>query len=303
MKVKFVRNIRGHFTRVLEAKYLMLIPAIALILSITLVPFVLNLVLSLYSLYGVYTVTPPPEKFSGITNYVTVLTEHYFRESAVTTAIYVMGATALELTFGFAVALLVNSLAKGKRIITTLFIIPLGVSPVIYASIMRLSLNAEYGAVPYYINQILETHLEPFGLGNALFTLIIIDTLQWSSFIFLILYAGLQALPKEPFESALVDGASSFQSLRHITVPLLRPALGVALLFRSVGAFRAFDIISILTAGGPIRTTATLSFYIYQVFYHYHDVGRAAAASLIVATALLFVFQGVTKITKIYGRS
>ena len=298
-----MRIVGARFTRVLEAKYLMLIPAIVLILSITLVPYVLNLVLSLYNLYGVYTVTPPPEKFSGIANYVTVLTEQFFRESAVTTATYVVGATALELIFGFAVALLVNSLSRGRRIITTLFVIPLGVSPVIYASIMRLSLNAEYGALPYYINQILGTHLEPFGLGNALFTLIIIDTLQWSSFMFLILYAGLQALPKEPFESALVDGASSFQSLRYITVPLLRPALGVALLFRSVGSFRAFDIIFILTSGGPIRTTATLSFYIYQVFYNYHDVGRAAAASLMVATALLLIFQGVAKAIRIYART
>ena len=296
-------SIRLRLRRYLDAKYLMLLPAIALILSITLFPLILNIILSLHNLYGIYIAIPPAETFCGVANYITVLTESFFQESALITATYVLGATALELVFGFAVALLVNSLPRGRKIITTFLILPLGVSPVIYSSVLRLSLNADYGVVPYYINLIFGTQVHPLGLGNALFTLILVDALQWSPFIFLILYAGLQALPREPFESALVDGASSFQIFRYITFPLLRPAMGIALLFRSVGAFKAFDIVSILTGGGPIRSTTTLSYYIYQIFFHYHDVGKAAAASIIIGTALLLIFQGVPRITKIYGRA
>jgi multiple sugar transport system permease protein len=284
-------------------KYLMLLPAIAIILFVTFFPFILNVILSLYNLYGVYTVTPPPEKFCGVVNYLKVLTDSFFQESVLTTVTYLLGAASLELVLGFAFALLVHSLPRGRRIITTFLILPLGVSPVIYASALRLALNADYGVIPYYINLILGTQVQPLGLGNALFTLILVDALQWSPFIFLILYAGFQALPREPFEAALVDGASSFQKFRHITFPLLRPVIVVALVFRVIGAFKAFDIISILTGGGPVRSTTTLSYYIYQIFYHYHDVGKAAASSIIIATVLLLIFQGVARIAKIQRRA
>jgi multiple sugar transport system permease protein len=134
--------------------------------------------------------------------------------------------------------------------------------------------------------------LKGFGLSTAaltwtssprlaMFSIIAVDVWQWTPFMFLILLAGLQAIPQEPYEAALIDGSSSWQTFRHVTLPLLKPAILVALLLRTMDLLRVFDQVFILTEGGPGFATETLSLYIYRTAFRFSDFGYAAAMSFV----------------------
>jgi len=275
----------------LDAKYFMILPSIGLILLVTIFPFIFTINLSAYSLYGTY--DPIPEKFVGLSNYMSSLTDPKLYESIEVTITYTAAATLLEFVIGLGLAILMNRPLRFKRILIPLYIVPMAIAPAIYGTFWTILLNLEFGVVPYYFRSLLGIDIRPLNMANALWTLVFIDTLQWTPFVFLILYAALQSLPAEPFESAIVDGASRFQIFRHITLPLLSPAMGIAILFRSIGAYKAFDTIMVLTGGGPGLSTTSISYYVYRIFFLGFDVGKGCALTLIIGMALFYIFIGI----------
>jgi multiple sugar transport system permease protein len=168
--------------------------------------------------------------------------------------------------------------------------------PTVVAGVVwRLMLNPNFGAV--------NGTLKGMGVNTdaltwtsspnlAMISIIAVDVWQWTPFMFLILLAGLQAIPQEPYEAALIDGSSAWQTFRHVTLPLLKPAILVALLLRTMDLLRVFDQVFILTEGGPGFATETISLYIYRTAFRFSDFGYAAAMSfvLLVITNIISAF-------------
>jgi multiple sugar transport system permease protein len=131
---------------------------------------------------------------------------------------------------------------------------------------------------------------------SALLSVIIVDVWQWTPYIFMVLLAGLTALPREPFEAAKVGGASSWQTFRHITIPLLRPLILIVVLIRVMDAIRIFDIVFILTGGGPALSTELLSLYIYRIGFRFFRMGYACALSILLLIVTIILVNGLIKI-------
>ena len=205
--------------------------------------------------------------------------------------------TGFSFFLGFIIALLLNSIEEGVKIYRTIFIIPLAISPVVIGLTWGMMLNPLFGIVNFLLKKFL-------GIRNigwvtdiklALPTVIMIDSWQWTPFMMLILYAGLQMLPKEPFEAAMIDGASIWQKFIYLTLPLLRPIIVIALIFRVMEAFKSFDIIYVVTHGGPARATETMTIRAYLESFSYHRLEYGAAIGLIALIITIFFCQMALK--------
>jgi len=268
--------------------YVLIIPVIGYLLSLTVFPLIYSLVLSFHS----FNLANPTAgmRFVGIDNFIEILKDVHFWASIRNSFIYTVSSVAFSFFIGFGLALLFNREIRGKNILRTMVIIPMMLTPAVIGLFWRLLLNADFGPINYYLGLIGIPRQN--WLGNpslALPTVIFVDIWQWSSFVFLILFAGLQAIPLEPLEAAKVDGASPWQILRYITVPLLKPAILVVLLLRIIDAFREFDKIYVLTLGGPGFATETLSLYIYKKGFKWFDMGYASALSYIMLIIVVII--------------
>jgi multiple sugar transport system permease protein len=208
------------------------------------------------------------------------------------TLVYVVSVVTAEFLIGLGLALLLNREFKGKRIIAPLIYLPMMVTPVAVGLTFRIMYNVEYGPLTYFLELI---GLPPIkwiaSASYSLFSLILVDIWEWTPFVFLVLLAGLQIVPKECVEASQLDGASYWQRFRHITLPFLRSSIAVALLIRMIDAFKAFDIIYTVTEGGPGTSSAVLSFFTYIVGFRRFSLGYAAAMSLILFFLILIPTQ------------
>ena len=224
--------------------------------------------------------------FVGLDNYVRLFTgkDPQFWPAIVNTLFIAVTATAIELILGFAIALLVDSFSdRIKGGLVAVLMLPMVVTPVIVGLVWKLMLNSEHGVINWALDFV--------GLGQAwlgpelsLTSIMIVEVWQWTSFVALILMAGLASLPREPHEAAAIDGASGWQSLIYITLPLLMPVIVLALLLRLIDALKIFDIVFIMTGGGPGSATETLAIHSYrQGFYFTGWIGRASATAVVLA--------------------
>lgn len=186
----------------------------------------------------------------GFGNYTAILTSAQVHQRALTTLVYVVGAVTLQTVLGFGIAYLISRRTHGRGVLTTLFLVPMMLSPVVVGLFWRFMLDAQFGVI--------NSMLGSLGLGpvewltrqrTALISLIVVDTWQWTPFIMLIALAGLTAVPKYLYEAASIDRASEWFRFRTITLPLVWPLLLIAVLFRAIEAFRLFDLVYILTNG------------------------------------------------------
>jgi len=268
---------------------LFIAPALALLLFLSIWPLIRLVWLS----FTDYSVTRDvPASFIGFDNYVDVLTSPVAQKRAVTTMIFVVGAVGLQTLLGFAIAFLISRRIKGRGALTTLFLIPMMLSPIVVGLFWKFMLDVQFGVVNSFLNSL--------GLGTvewltrqrlALFSLIIVDTWQWTPFIMLIALAGLTAVPKYLYEAAEIDRASEWFKFRRITFPLVWPLLLIAIMFRAIEAFRLFDLVYILTGGGPGGTTETLSYNVYKVAFFGFDTGRASAYGILMVIVVTIAAQ------------
>jgi multiple sugar transport system permease protein len=232
------------------------------------------------------TLLDPTANFNGIANFVGLFTSGGFGKAAVFTVTYAARVVVIEMVLGFGLALLVNRRFPGKKVFFTMILMPIMVAPALLGVMFRLLLNGDIGAVPAVLHG-LGMSVSLFSPSTIVPLLIVLDVLQWTPFTFLIIYAGLQSFPTELLEAASMDGAGFFRSLWHVVMPVLKPVLFAAFFLRAIDAIRTFDVIYVLTAGGPGTTTTTMSIYIYKAAFESGDFGQAAAASVIVVICLL----------------
>jgi multiple sugar transport system permease protein len=269
--------------------YLFVLPTVALLLGIAIFPLGYSLSLSFFHWdlrLGTGWI------FAGLKNYgEAILRDERFHRSLMNT--FKIGALAISVEFclGMFLALLLNRILRARRIITTLLVIPVMRPPIVAGLIWRMLYHPKYGAINAILHS-LGVKSTLTWLSNpklAILAIVITDAWQWVPFVMMILLAGLQSIPVEPFESARVDGASRLQLFRYITLPLLRFPIIVALLIRSVDTIKLYDIIYVLTLGGPGGTTETVSLYVYLVGFRYFRMGYAASLSYLVLAIMVII--------------
>jgi len=255
------------------------LPAGVVIIGIIIYPLLFSLVTSFTS-YGF--LNPFFNQFLWFENYGTIFHDIYFWNSLWVIFKFVFVVVALEFLLGFSVALLLNRKIKGKGIFYTILTIPMVMAPVAVALIWRVFLHPELGIANYFLSLFKIRPVNWLGSSKVAFwTVVMVDIWQQVSFMILILLAGLVSLPSDPYEAAAIDGASTAQRFFYITLPLMKPVIVVALLLRTIFGFRTFDLVYILTRGGPGVSTDVMSYYIYRRTFMGLSLAESSAASYI----------------------
>lgn len=257
---------------------LLIAPAMVVILSFALFPLVYALDVSFR--FADLTRGKIGE-YVGLDNYRTVFADQAFWDASWITLKFTVVAVGAEMVLGIAIAFLLHGATHGKGIIRSLIILPLATSAAVTGLFWRYLYDTQFGVLNWLLG-ILGIY-EPNWLGDfniALWSVVIFDIWQWTPFVALITLAGLQSLPKEPFEAAELDGASTWMVLRTLTFPLLKPVLFLVLVLRTIDCARLYDAIAVLTRGGPGTSTETLTFYLYRTGLKFFRMDYASTMSI-----------------------
>ena len=268
-----------------------LLPGLVFLFAIDLIPLAYS---AWISLYNWWLIRPRDIRYVGLANYTRFADDPEFMRAGVVTTLFTAGAVLVEFLAGLGLALLFAQPFRFLRPIRVLLLLPLFVVPVVGATMWRVIFHPELGVLNYYLGAV--------GLGPlpwlsdprlALVSITLVDAWRTIPFMFLVIYAGIEVLPSELFEAAAVDGASAWQSFRHITVPLLTYIMLLAVLIRGMDAFREFDIIFVLTGGGPGTATQTMQMLNYRAFGlgHMGEANAIGIVTLIIVAAMCFVLM------------
>jgi multiple sugar transport system permease protein len=265
--------------------WLMTAPGLVALMLVVTGPLLVTIVTSGFE----YTLVHPGyHTFVGIENYRSAFAENYFGEAIWVTVKFVVAVVLLEFLIGFTVALMLNAVTRFKNVYYPILLMPLLINPVVVAQIWRMFLHPELGIVNYLIGLVGVAKVNWLGdPAIAFWTVVMVDIWHQVSFMIILLLAGLSALPKEPYEAARMDGASTLQSFFHITLPLMRPVIMVTLLIRLIFAIKTFDLIFIMTRGGPGTATDLISYFIYRSAFYGLDIGQASAISVVLLVVVL----------------
>jgi ABC-type sugar transport system permease subunit len=263
--------------------FALILPSFLIILGISLQPIISTLYLSLFEVPRGINLQ---NTFVGLGNYIALLSEPIFWSTIGRTFYFTVISVSLELVLGLAIAQLIHAHPPGWQFLRTSLIIPWAVPTIVNGTMWRWIYNADYGALNGLLLQLglIEKYIPWLTLPNMAMNLVILADI-WHSvpFIALILQAALATLPADLEEAASVDGATALQYFWFIRLPLLRPAILVALIIRTVEAFRAFDIIYVITNGGPANGTVTISFLTYLEMFSFGHAGRGSALSFLIS--------------------
>ena len=272
--------------------YLIVAPSLIITIGI-MVPFVMAIWYSLTN----FSFKLPTHKFIGLTNWVNVLSSGSTWKAIWVTLLYGVASTAVEMALGMGVAMLLNSLNnRFSKIMRVILIFPLMVAPVTATIVWQLMLNSSAGIVEKLLN-VFNIYNFPWAASpkTAMMTVVLIDVWVNTAFVILLVLAGLQSLPKSPFESAKIDGGSNWFNFRNLTLPMLRPSLYIALLFRLMAALQEYAVIYALTKGGPGDSLMSLSLTAYQQGFKFQKFGAALPYILILWLIINIVAKEIVK--------
>ena len=280
-----------------RATLILLGPALTFLALLSIWPFA-------YLLYASFTsyqlAIPVPTEWVGLGNFAKIFANSRFWSSLSITLVFALLAVPLQIALGLGLALLLNGLSRGREIYASLFLIPMMLAPIVVGFSWNLFLNPIYGP----LNALLR------GLGFAppawasspdwaLPTVVLVDIWQWTPFVMVVLLAGLRSIPARIFEAARVDGSNRWQTFVHIVLPMLIPYMTVAFVLRFIDSFKVFDVVYILTKGGPGTSTQNLAYYTYDMGFGRFDFGLAGALSLV---QLVLLTVGITAILSLVRR-
>lgn len=280
---------RAYFRQRPHMKYIA--PAMFVMVVLSVLPTIFLLVISLtnYQLgwnFG-------RAKFVGIANFIRLFTgaDPDFWHSVWISVAFMALATGIEMLLGFGIASLLNSSEfKLKPLVIGILIVPLAMTPSIAAQMWKLMLNAEYGIINSILQAVLNTKVVWLSQSMAFWSVLLVDCWQYTPFVTLILYAGLRSMPTEPYEAASIDGATRLQTLRFITLPMMKKLIFLALLMRAIDSLKLFDTAFVLTQGGPGNATEFLSLHVFRLANAQNGlIGRAAAVALVLLVIVTVV--------------
>lgn len=275
--------------------HILISPVLIVLLSLIIFPLIFSLSMSFTNFSFVF----PKFKFIGLKNYAKILTSPEFYNSLRLSVIFSFSSTLISLLIGLGTATVLNRRFFGKKVITTLLIVPMTVTPVATGIMWLLLYQPDFGIINYLLSLIgIQGPRWTHRAETALIAVIITDIWQWTPFFTLILLSGMVHLPEEPFEAAKVDGASALQSFYYITLPLLLPVILIGLLLRLIDAFRVFDLIYVMTEGGPGMCTEVLSLSIYRTGLIHKSLGYASSMSYIFLAILLMITTLLIKLMR-----
>lgn len=269
--------------------YFLLIPALAVLSVFSLFPVARTLWLSFHQV--ILTMPALGEVFVGLENYRRLFQDTAFLNSYGLTLIFVVGTTAVELLLGLLIALVINRSFPGRGAVRAAVLVPWALPTVVASQMWRFIFNDQYGflnllvfgdATSSYRAWLADPHMAFFAIMTA-------DIWKTSSFAALLILAGLQVIPEELYEAARIDGAGAWQRFRYITLPLIKPSLVVALLFRTMDAFRVFGLVFVMTQGGPANSTQVLQFFGYKKIFGEGDLGYGCAVSTVIFLTILVI--------------
>ena len=255
-----------------------------------------------YMIWGSFRAWNPTQQigeteFVGLKNYITLWNDPAFRESLGVTLKFAISVVSIEMLLGVGLALLLDRNIRGMSVLRTLFILPMMIAPVVVGLMWRYMYHPTVGTFNRFLEGIGIDGIDWLG-KNALFSVIVADIWQWTPFIFILSLAALQSLPQSALEAARIDGATGWQQIWHIKIPLMLPVLIVTALLRLIDAFKVLEVILVMTEGGPGLSTEILALRISRTATEFRELGVAAAMSnyllilLLILTGLMF---GYTK--------
>lgn len=271
------------------SRYALVLPMLVYAAGIAVAPILFTLWLSFRRQMPIFDIS----RFVGLDNYRFLLEDPRFWSALGNTAYFVVVAVGLELSLGLAFALLLHREFPGRGLARALVLVPWAVPTVVAARFFEWILNSDFGVLNYLLGTRINWLGDPFW---AMHSAIAADVWKSTPFVVLLLLAGLQVIPDELYRAARMDGASAWQLFRYITLPLLKPVIFLVLLFRSMDAARVFDLIFVLTGGGPANETETLVVYSYKLLYRTLQFGYGSAVAVatfvcIFAMSMVYVVQ------------
>jgi multiple sugar transport system permease protein len=274
--------------------YALMAPLLLIVVVFSVCPVVYSVSLSLHRI--ILSLPGLGEPFVGVANYVQMAKDPVARSSLITTLVFVCISTILEITVGLFIALTMNESFRARGTVRAIILIPWAIPPVIASLMWRFAFNDQYGVVNYLVYGS-QVGLYKAWLADpywAFAAIVLGDVWKTSSFAALIILVGLQTIPDELYEAARIDGANTVQRFFGITLPLLKPAILMALLFRTMDAFRVFDLVFVMTQGGPGDATNVLQFYGYKKMFAEGMIGYGSAISvtvflLVLAVSIIYV--------------
>jgi multiple sugar transport system permease protein len=267
--------------------YLFVAPAVLVLAFTCLYPVIKGFELSFYD----WSLGTPIEsrKYIGWENFVWAWQDPALFNSIKVTLIFAAFAVTAELFLGLLIAFLLEKGIKGIAVLRTVFIIPIMIAPVVVGLLWRYLFDANFGLINHIVSLLGFEPIVWLGTpGLALPAVIITDIWQWTPFMFILFLAGLQSLPKDPVEAAQVDGATTWQVIRQVKLPLLAPVIWVAVILRIIDAFRSLEVMFIMTFGGPGRETEVLSLNIYKTAFNSQRLGLSAVNSIFLLVFMVF---------------
>ena len=280
-----------------RVRFWMLAPALALFAGVALLPILELMAMSVSHIE--WRQGAAQWRFAGLDQYARLLGDSLFRSGVGNTLIFAVSGVVVQMVLGFALALMTTHVLRGRTVYRTIFLLPILVPGIVIGAIWKLMYNFDFGVINQMTGVVGLPAVDWLGAsGTALFSVVMVDVWHWTPFVFLLMLAGLESLPRDVYEAARIDGASFWQELRYVTVPLMLPTFVVTLLFRIIVGVKVFDEIYLLTGGGPGTATEVVSYTIFRRFFTEGQTGYGAAMSVVVLFALALAFIVARAVTR-----
>jgi multiple sugar transport system permease protein len=263
--------------------YLLIAPSVVILLALTAFPLFFALKNSFY--FWNLQMAPQPLGFVGFDNYVMTLTDSVFLESLKNTLVLTVVGTLIEVTLGLAIALLLTRALPGMSTARAILIMPTTIAPIVVGFLFRFMYDPTGGLIPWLLRTVGLPVPEQGLLGSgytSLGSILVADAWQWTPFCAIVLYAALLAVPQDVIEAARIDGARAWTMVTRVKVPLIRKTLAFVVMLRSMQLFNTFDLVLVLTRGGPGTSSRTLGYTLYQQGLVDFNIGLASATTWVI---------------------